>query len=512
MEWNSVPYSLLDALAPFHAIFGVDTSQVQVSARLTRMAGTETPAFRLVRPFASPIDGPLLNELTGMVLFFELESLPGRQFKGQAIRFDTRLMLVGVPLLRSIADLERFGMVTGDLPLHDATGDLLLAFEANNISLRQAAESQELSRIARRSQEWLLQAKQQADELARLQADFIDNVSHEMKTPLNAIIGFTHLLRQPVTQDEHQRYVEGIGTAGNRLMSIINDVLDFSADGQDARPLQIVTFDLRALCQEISLLWAPKAAARGLDWHVENTVEPVLLMGDPWRVAQLLGYLLSNAVKFTEHGSVSLLVTARQDADDSLLLRFTVIDTGPGMDDAQVGRLFTPFQQADASATRKQGGAGIGLAVCKRIVTRMNGRIDLHSLPGRGTRIWIELPFATVPASEASACIALTLSAADVAASLGTLPSTAATASAATAPAASIPATRPQAMSGASPAHEAEWSVLCDMLSGGDPDAPGYLHARPALLARLPEQARRPFADAVARYDFDAALRYLDGV
>lgn len=493
MEWNSVPYSLLDALAPFHVILGVDSPDVQASSRLRRMAGSDTPSLLLVRPFAAPIDGPLLDELTGMVLFFELEALPGRQFKGQAIRFDQRIMLVGVPLLRSIADLERFGMVTGDLPLHDATGDLLLAFEATHISLRQAAESQEMSRVARRSQEWLLQAKQQADELARLQADFIDNVSHEMKTPLNAIIGFAHLLQQPVAEDDRRRYAEGIDTAGNRLMAIINDVLDFSANGQDALPLQVVTFDLRTLCHEIGQLWAPKAASRGLAWNVENTAEPVLLMGDPWRVAQLLGYLLSNALKFTEQGAVSVLVTAKRGGNEGWLIRFTVTDTGPGMDEMQIRRLFMPFSQADASATRKQGGTGIGLAVCKRVVTRMKGQIDLQSSPGRGTHIWIELPFEEAPAGDSSSCVTLKLSSTD-------------------------PAVMPDLISSAlrspvsGPAMDDEWYRLRSMLSGGDPEAPGYLRQRPGLLERLPPQARNVFADAVDRYDFDAALRFLDDV
>jgi signal transduction histidine kinase len=500
--WDRIPYSLLDALAPFHAIFAVDHPHRQVSSRLRRIAGVEYPEVLLVRPFAAPVNGKLLDELTGMVLFFELDAMPGRQFKGQAIRFEDRIMLVGVPLLRSIADLERFGMVTADLPLHDATGDLLLAFEATQISLRQAAESQEVSRLSRRSQEWLLQAKQQADETARLQADFINNVSHEMKTPLNAIIGFSHLLAQPCEDAEHKRYVEGISVAGSRLMSIINDVLDFSVNGHDATPLQVVTFSLQDLCHEIGQLWGPKVLAKGLGWHLENTVAPVLLMGDPWRVAQLLGYLLSNALKFTERGTIGLLVTAREHDNGDRLLRFSVSDTGPGMEQDQVGRLLMPFRQADGSSSRKQGGTGLGLAVCKRIVTRMNGRIELQSTSGRGTNASIELPFAVVPRNERPECAELRLAEVESVMTATSLPGFAGD----VAPASGTT----DAGGTVSTGRVADMGTLRLMLSDGDAEAPGYLHRHADLLSQLPAGSRLSFADAVARYDFDEALRILD--
>ena len=237
-----------------------------------------------------------------------------------------------------------------------------------------------------------------AENLAQVRREFLANMSHEIRTPLNGVLGFAEIGQRNVQNSEKAHDAFGkILVSGRRLLGVINDVLDFSKI--EAGKLSIEKTDVR-LAEVIDHaldLVSDRARAKGLDLRVERAPDlPAACVSDPLRMGQILLNLLSNAVKFTEAGSVTLAVQCRGNK-----LEFRVTDTGIGMDETQLGELFNPFQQADASATRRFGGTGLGLAISKRLIDLMGGDVHVTSQPGVGTAIEFWLPY--VPALETPA-------------------------------------------------------------------------------------------------------------
>jgi two-component system sensor histidine kinase/response regulator len=238
----------------------------------------------------------------------------------------------------------------------------------------------------RQVQEELRRAKEVAEEAARMKSDFLANMSHEIRTPMNAIIGMAHLALRTELDARQRDYVTKIRLAGQHLLGIINDILDFSKIEAGHLTVESVDFELEQVLASVSNFISDKAAAKGLELLMD--VDPRLandLRGDPLRLGQILINYASNAVKFTDEGSVVIRVRLAAEAEESVLLRFEVEDTGIGLTPDQIERLFQSFSQADTSTTRKYGGTGLGLAISKRLAQLMGGDVGVVSTPGRGS-------------------------------------------------------------------------------------------------------------------------------
>jgi two-component system, sensor histidine kinase len=249
----------------------------------------------------------------------------------------------------------------------------------------------------------LRQAKDVAVAASRAKSTFLANMSHELRTPMNAIMGFTDLATRKTCEPKTREYLEKMRVAENQLLAVINDVLDLSSIESDRLGLQRQPVKITRVIEEKVGLVARAAQDKGLELRVD--VAPGLVertvMADPQRVGQVLLNLLGNAVKFTTEGLVVLrAAVAKEREDGGIDVRFEVEDTGIGISREERARLFSPFEQADGSVTRHYGGVGLGLAISKRIVEMMDGRIGVETEPGRGSLFWFVLPCVVAPDAE----------------------------------------------------------------------------------------------------------------
>ncbi len=268
-------------------------------------------------------------------------------------------------------------------PILDATG------KVTNAIIQQLDVT-----VLQRMNEELATAKVAAEAASQAKSEFLANMSHEIRTPMNAIIGLGYLALQTNLTPTQNDYLTKMASAANGLLQLLNDLLDLSKIEAGRMELEEHTFPLGSVVEELKSLMGAKAAEKGVLMYVAVAPSiPEYLVGDALRLRQLLLNLVSNAVKFTAQGEVTLTVTPRPDDPRENILEFSVRDTGIGMRPEQLEKIFDPFTQADSTTTRRYGGTGLGLSICQRLAKLMGGSVGVESEPGEGTTFTFTAPF-----------------------------------------------------------------------------------------------------------------------
>ena len=318
---------------------------------------------------------------------------------GAISRFTIRLLVRPMSLLQAGINSVRSGRLepiqvskTGDEVelLGESFNSMIQALDA---SQRQIREQQELleHRIQHRTEQ-LEDAMRSAQAASNAKSEFLANVSHELRTPMNGVIGMLDVALESDLPSEQLEQLQTAQRCAYSLLNLLNDILDLSKIEAGKMSLERIPFDVRVLLDDCIKAHQPKARENGvaLGWEVSSDV-PATMAGDPLRVHQILSNLISNAVKFTEHGSVSVRIESECAPGGELTLRFTVRDTGTGIPADKLPFIFDKFTQADGSVSRRFGGTGLGLAITKKLVDMHRGEISVESEVGRGTTFVVTL-------------------------------------------------------------------------------------------------------------------------
>jgi len=355
---------------------------VEASDAFARMLGRrleDVIGMHLSQWDAHPETGGMLPQLKLM------------QEHGEQALLETRLRRADGSLLD--VEIAAYAISLDDRPMLFASARDITERKQSELAIRELNADLE-RRVRQRTAELeivnagLLQACDAAQAANRAKSSFLANMSHEIRTPMNGILGMAGLLRRSGVNSKQATQLDHIDTCATHLLHLLSDILDLSKIEADKLSLEAAPLALVPLLQHVSEMIGERARAKGVQVRVERPSLPDGLIGDATRLQQALLNYATNAVKFTETGSVTLRVQAHDVTEDSALLRFEVEDTGIGIDPATQARLFRAFEQADSSTTRAYGGTGLGLAITRRLAEMMGGEVGVESQPGQGSRFW----------------------------------------------------------------------------------------------------------------------------
>ncbi len=274
------------------------------------------------------------------------------------------------------------------VPLDESDINQGFCFTAMDITERKKYQ-ESLEELVEERTKQLVVAMREAEKANQAKSGFLANMSHEIRTPMNAILGMTHLALKTDLNAKQADYIYKIDSSAKALLGLINDILDFSKIEAGQLDIENIHFELDKVFNNLSAVISQKAQEKELEFIIDQDMDiPGGLIGDPFRLGQILLNFVSNAIKFTEQGEILVKSKIVRRLETSLLVKFSVTDSGIGLTKEQGEKLFQPFTQADTSTTRKYGGTGLGLSICKRLVELMGGEIGLESEYGKGSTFW----------------------------------------------------------------------------------------------------------------------------
>lgn len=365
---------------------------VKLNDQLQAILATANSGIALVRNRVIETCNPSLSKL----LMWPQDRLIGastRQFFTDDAHWNTRAAAVYAALSRGETVVTEDELVRGDgTTVHVSMR--ATAIDPRHLDTGVVWVLQDISQ-ERAANQKLAELRDLAEQSVRLKSEFLARMSHELRSPINAVLGFTELLLGSPLSDHQLDHVHKVQASGQHLLMIINDILDLSKVEAGKLRIETTEFQLSKVLKSAVDTVASGAADKDIELIVSvDKAVPARLMGDPLRLTQILMNYLTNALKFTRAGEIILSVTPDPQADQPNRLRFAVTDTGIGMSPDQVARLFQSFTQAEESTARLYGGTGLGLAICQQLAALMGGEVGVSSTPGQGSTFWASLPIA----------------------------------------------------------------------------------------------------------------------
>lgn len=384
---NAETQMLLATLFPFNIVIdgkgvvsGIGPSMAKV---LPECVGSQFfDLFEVLRPRME--SRTALREGIGELILIGIRGTP-RQMRGQFVALPTgELVFVGSPRIVDNTSIWAWPLGIRDFAPHDGSADYAMVIEAMNAQLQDFERMVNKLSEKERSEHWL---RVRAEEASKTKSNFLANISHEIRTPMTAILGYTELLRDDGSDPvERADYIVTIRRNGDHLLAIINDILDLSKIESGKFDVDISEVVVADIVRDVVQLLHMRAVSQGISLTrvVDGDAGSVPICSDPVRIRQVLLNIVGNAVKFTDQGSVRVVVSATR-TGSRMETRIAVHDTGCGISEETLPKLFEPFSQFDSSYTRRHGGTGLGLAISRRLAVLLGGRIEVASELGRGS-------------------------------------------------------------------------------------------------------------------------------